>query len=157
MFPLCSRDDTFKVAVQQGNTYLLRVINTGLTNDMFFAIAGHCLTVVSIDARYTKPLTVDYIMIAPGHYIMIAPGQTMDVLLEANFTLGSNSRYYMATRAFITLPVDTIPFNNSTVTAIVEYTDSPRRGHPGHQNSLSSCWPSRTRTQRWRSSRSSGR
>ncbi|BAD61379.1 putative diphenol oxidase [Oryza sativa Japonica Group] len=116
MFPLCSRDDTFKVAVQQGNTYLLRVINAGLTNDMFFAIAGHRLTVVGIDARYTKPITVDY--------IMIAPGQTMDVLLKANRTLGSNSRYYMAARTFITLPVDTIRFNNSTATAIVEYTDS---------------------------------
>uniref|UniRef100_A0A0E0HL65 Laccase n=1 Tax=Oryza nivara TaxID=4536 RepID=A0A0E0HL65_ORYNI len=115
MFP-CSRDDTFKVAVQQGNTYLLRIINAGLTNDMFFAIAGHRLTVVGIDARYTKPLTVDY--------IMIAPGQTMDVLLEAKRTLGSNSRYYMAARTFITLPLDTIPFNNSTATAIVEYTDS---------------------------------
>uniref|UniRef100_A0A0E0K5A0 Laccase n=1 Tax=Oryza punctata TaxID=4537 RepID=A0A0E0K5A0_ORYPU len=115
MFP-CSRDDTFKVQVQQGNTYLLRVINAGLTNDMFFAVAGHRLTVVGIDARYTKPLTVDY--------IMIAPGQTMDVLLEANRTLGSNSRYYMAARTFITLPLDTIPFNNSTATAIVEYTDS---------------------------------
>uniref|UniRef100_A0A0E0BAW4 Laccase n=1 Tax=Oryza glumipatula TaxID=40148 RepID=A0A0E0BAW4_9ORYZ len=117
MFPLCSREDTFKVAVQQGNTYLLKVINAGLTNDMFFAVAGHRLTVVGIDARYTKPLTVDY--------IMIAPGQTMDVLLEANRTLGSNSRYYIAARTFITVPVDTIPFNNSTTTAIVEYTDNP--------------------------------
>ncbi|EEC70671.1 hypothetical protein OsI_01989 [Oryza sativa Indica Group] len=116
MFPLCSTDDTFKVAVQQGNTYLLRVINAGLTNDIFFAVAGHRLTVVGIDARYTKPLTIDY--------IMIVPGQTMDVLLEANRTLGSNSRYYMAARTFITLPVDTIRFNNSTTTAIVEYTDS---------------------------------
>ncbi|BAT11002.1 Os10g0437400 [Oryza sativa Japonica Group] len=116
-------DEAKRTGGDQGNTYLLRVINTGLTNDMFFAVAGHCLTVVSIDARYTKPLTVDY--------IMIAPGQTMDVLLEANRTLGSNSRYYMAARAFITLPVDTIPFNNSTATAIVEYTDSPTARPPG--------------------------
>uniref|UniRef100_A0A0E0RC82 Laccase n=1 Tax=Oryza rufipogon TaxID=4529 RepID=A0A0E0RC82_ORYRU len=113
MFP-CSRDDTFKVAVEHGNTYLLRVINAGLTNDMFFAVSGHRLTVVGIDARYTKPLTVEY--------IMIAPGQTMDLLLEANRSLGSksNSRYYMAARTFITLPVP-IPFNNSTATAVVEY------------------------------------
>ncbi|KAG8072408.1 hypothetical protein GUJ93_ZPchr0006g43150 [Zizania palustris] len=116
MFP-CSKDGTFKVAVQNGNTYLLRIINAGLTNDMFFAIAGHRLTVVAIDAHYTKPVTVDY--------IMIAPGQTMDVLLEANRTLGANSRYYMAARTFITLPADaTIAFNNSTATAILEYTDS---------------------------------
>ncbi|XP_006649051.2 putative laccase-9 [Oryza brachyantha] len=123
MFP-CSRDGTFKVEVQQGKTYLLRVINAGLTNDMFFAVAGHRLTMVGIDARYTKPLAVDY--------IMIAPGQTMDVLLEASRTLGSNSRYYMAARTFITLPVDTIPSNNSTATAIVEYTDSAaaRAGPP---------------------------
>uniref|UniRef100_A0A0D9VL25 Laccase n=1 Tax=Leersia perrieri TaxID=77586 RepID=A0A0D9VL25_9ORYZ len=123
MFP-CSKDDTFEIAVQQGNTYLLRVINAGLTNDMFFAVAGHRLTVVAIDARYTKPLAVDY--------IMIAPGQTMDLLLEANRTLGSNSRYYMAARTFITLPTENIPFNNSTATAIVEYTDSPaaRAGPP---------------------------
>ncbi|KAL5211186.1 hypothetical protein ABZP36_022033 [Zizania latifolia] len=123
MFP-CSKDGTFKVAVQNGSTYLLRIINAGLTNDMFFAIAGHRLTVVAIDAHYTKPVTVDY--------IMIAPGQTMDVLLEANRTLGANSRYYMAARTFITLARDDIPFNNSTATAILEYTDSAaaRAGPP---------------------------
>jgi hypothetical protein len=36
------------------------MINAGLTNDMFFTVAGHRLTVVATDARYTKSFAADY-------------------------------------------------------------------------------------------------
>jgi laccase len=39
-FAPCSKNDTFRMLVEHGKTYLLRVINTGLTNEMFFAVAG---------------------------------------------------------------------------------------------------------------------
>jgi laccase len=74
--------------VEHGKTYLLRVINAGLTYEMFFAaVAGHRLTVVGTDVRYLKPFTVDH--------MVISPGQTMNALLEADRPTdgsGNNSR-----------------------------------------------------------------
>ena len=103
----CSKKGTFRVPVERGRTYMLRVINAGLTNDMFFAVAGHNLTVVGSDGHYLKPFTVDH--------IMISPGQTMNALLEADRATdggsGRNSRYYMAARTFATNPQ--LSVNNS--------------------------------------------
>nr|XP_051196427.1 putative laccase-9 [Lolium perenne] len=115
LFP-CSRKGTFKAPVESGKTYLLRIINAGLANDLFFGVAGHRLTVVGTDARYTKPFTVDH--------IFISPGQTVDALLEADRATNgsSNGRYYMAARTFASNT--NIGFNNSTATAILEYADA---------------------------------
>uniref|UniRef100_A0ACD5ZIR1 Uncharacterized protein n=1 Tax=Avena sativa TaxID=4498 RepID=A0ACD5ZIR1_AVESA len=130
LFP-CSKNGTFTAAVESGNTYLLRIINAGLANDLFFGVAGHRLTVVGTDARYTKPFTVDQ--------IMISPGQTVDALLEADRAANgsSNGRYYMAAR---TLATNTgIDFDNTTATAILEYADAPpsaRAGLPDFPNNL---------------------
>ena len=115
-FALCSKNDTFKMLVEHGKTYLLQVINAGLTNEMFFTIAGHRLTVVGTDGHYLKPFTVDH--------IMISSGQTMNVLLEANrATNGSsdNNRYYMAARPYFTNKGP--PVNDKNTTAILEYMD----------------------------------
>ncbi|CAM0944163.1 unnamed protein product [Alopecurus aequalis] len=116
LFP-CSKNGTFKAQVESGKTYLVRIINAGLANDLFFGIAGHRLTVVGTDARYTKPFTVDQ--------ILISPGQTMDALLVADRVANgsSNGRYYMAAR---TLASNLgIGYDNTTATAILEYTDAP--------------------------------
>ncbi|CAL5040827.1 unnamed protein product [Urochloa decumbens] len=112
MFP-CSAHGTFRARVQRGKTYLLRVVNAGLSNDVFFAVAGHRLTVVATDARYTKPFAADH--------LMVASGQTVDALLHADADAG---RYYMAARTFASNTV-VAAFNNSTATAILEYADAP--------------------------------
>ncbi|KAK7343787.1 hypothetical protein VNO77_12821 [Canavalia gladiata] len=104
----CSKKETYKLRVDYGKTYLLRIVNAAVQDVLFFAIAKHQLTVVGSDAAYVKPLKVDY--------ITIAPGQTMDVLLEANQPL---DRYYMAAKAYSSVPG--LPFDNTTTTAIVEY------------------------------------
>ncbi|WVZ73660.1 hypothetical protein U9M48_021944 [Paspalum notatum var. saurae] len=118
LFP-CSKHGTFRMLVEHGKTYLLRVINAGLANELFFAVAGHRLTVVGTDASYLKPFTVET--------IVISPGQTTDVLLKADRAAAmdgsGNSRYYMAARTFSTNTV--IPFDNTTATAILEYMDAP--------------------------------
>ncbi|TKW23483.1 hypothetical protein SEVIR_4G294600v4 [Setaria viridis] len=114
MFP-CSEAGTFRARVERGGTYLLRVINAGLTNDVFFAVAGHRLTVVATDARYTKPFAADH--------LMVASGQTVDALLHANCAAGG--RYYMAARTFAS-NTNVVEFNNSTATAILEYADAAR-------------------------------
>lgn len=103
--------DTFAMEVEQGKTYLLRIINAALNDELFFAIAGHNMTVVEVDAVYTKPFTTQA--------ILIAPGQTTNVLVKAN---QAPNRYFMATRPFMDAPV---PVDNKTATAILQYKGIP--------------------------------
>uniref|UniRef100_A0A2K2C0Z1 Laccase n=1 Tax=Populus trichocarpa TaxID=3694 RepID=A0A2K2C0Z1_POPTR len=107
MYP-CSKAGTFKMMVEQGKTYLLRIINAVLDENLFFSIAKHKLTIVGKDGCYLKPFTSDY--------LMITPGQTMDVLFEAN---QPPSHYSMASRAYSS--AFGAGFDNTTTTAIVEY------------------------------------
>lgn len=104
----CSKSDTFKLLVDRGKTYLLRIINAAMQDILFFSISKHQLTVVGTDATYTKPLKVDY--------ITISPGQTINVLFEANQIL---DKYYMAARAYSS--AQGVAYDNTTTTAIVQY------------------------------------
>ncbi|KAH7835563.1 hypothetical protein Vadar_027366 [Vaccinium darrowii] len=106
----CSKSDTFKLMVDYGKTYLLRLINAGMSEIMFFAVAKHQLTVVGTDASYIKPLKTNY--------IAISPGQTIDALLQANQPL---DHYYMASRVYDTSTTSLVPFDNTTTTAIIQY------------------------------------
>ncbi|XP_042510288.1 laccase-11-like [Macadamia integrifolia] len=106
LFP-CWEKHTFVTEVELGKTYLLRIINAALDDELFFAIAGHNMTVVEIDAVYVKPFTTQA--------LIIAPGQTTNVLVRANRAPG---RYFMATRAFMDVQ---IPVDNKTATAILQY------------------------------------
>ncbi|KAG9137921.1 hypothetical protein Leryth_023661 [Lithospermum erythrorhizon] len=105
----CSQSDTFRMKVEPGKTYLLRMVNAVMNNILFFSVANHSLTVVGSDGAYTKPLT--------SNVISIAPGQTMDILLEAN---QPPNRYYMAAKAYNGgLRGE---FDTTTTTAILQYT-----------------------------------
>ncbi|KAK9071418.1 hypothetical protein SSX86_009987 [Deinandra increscens subsp. villosa] len=110
LFP-CSEKHTFAMEVESGKKYLLRIVNAALNDELFFGIAGHNMTVVEIDAVYTKPFTT------PA--ILIAPGQTTNVLVYANSAPG---RYFMAVRPFQDVP---IPVDNKTATAIFQYKGIP--------------------------------
>lgn len=101
-------ETTFTMMVDAGKTYLLRVINAVMNEEMFFAIAGHTLTVVAQDAAYIKPINVSY--------IMITPGQTMDILVTANQDPGY---YYMGASPFS----DSLlaPYDNTTTSGIFLY------------------------------------
>ncbi|XP_038984792.1 laccase-14-like [Phoenix dactylifera] len=105
----CSKPGTFRMLVEHGKTYLLRVVNAAMDDGLFFSIADHLLTLVGSDGSYTKALTTDY--------ILISPGETMDLLLKANQS--PRNLYYMAARAFSYQPVNNI--DNTTTTAIVQY------------------------------------
>ncbi|XP_040968027.1 laccase-15 [Gossypium hirsutum] len=104
----CSKQGTFKLTVDRGKTYLLRLINAAMNIILFFAIKKHNLTVVGVDAGYTKPLS--------SEYVTISPGQTIDALLSAN---QKPDRYYMVARAYST--GSNHHFDNTTTTAIVQY------------------------------------
>ncbi|KAM5562505.1 hypothetical protein ABKV19_017632 [Rosa sericea] len=103
----CSKASTYRLLVDYGKTYMLRIINAIMNEEQFFAIANHNLTVVTQDASYIKPITTPY--------IMITPGQTMDVLVTTN---QPRSHYYMASTAYID---GNVPYHNCTTTAILQY------------------------------------
>ncbi|KAL1536230.1 laccase [Salvia divinorum] len=102
----CSTQDIYKLQVEFGKTYLIKLVNAVMDNIMFFKIGSHKFTVVGTDGAYTKPMQTDC--------VAISPGQTIDLLLEAN---QPPSHYYMAARVyasggdFVTIPT----------TAIIEY------------------------------------
>ncbi|RVW78071.1 putative laccase-5 [Vitis vinifera] len=102
----CSKEGTFRMTVDHGRTYLLRIINSIMNDEMFFMVAHHNLIVVGIHGPYIKPIRTSY--------IMIIPGQTMDVLIKAN---QSPSQYYMASRAYAG-----VVYGNTTTTAILQYS-----------------------------------
>lgn len=99
--------------MERGKTYMLRIINAALNDELFFTVAYHTLTVVEIDAVYTKPFTTTA--------IMITPGQTTTVLLAANQRPGSNGMFLMAARPYLT---SVFPFNNSTTIGFLKYKDN---------------------------------
>ncbi|XP_068644557.1 laccase-7-like [Aristolochia californica] len=106
----CARE-TFKLKVTPGKTYLLRIINAALNNQLFFKIAGHDFTVVGADAAYTNPYRTDV--------VVTAPGQTTDVLLTADRTPAS---YYMGAHPYISAPI--APFDNTTTVGIIQYENA---------------------------------
>ncbi|XP_028771424.1 laccase-4-like [Neltuma alba] len=98
----------FNFQVEQGKTYLLRIINAALNEELFFKVAGHQLTVVEVDAVYTKPFKTDT--------IVIAPGQTTNVLLTTNRATG---KYLFAASPFMDAP---IIVDNRTAKATLHYS-----------------------------------
>ncbi|XP_020970094.1 laccase-14 [Arachis ipaensis] len=106
---------SFKMVVEYGKTYLLRVINAVMDEEIFFAIGKHRLRVVAKDGFYVKLIETDH--------IMITPGQTMDILLEAN---QPPALYSMAASAY--LSAFGAGFDNTTTTGLVIYNGSEEDG-----------------------------
>ncbi|KAI8564164.1 hypothetical protein RHMOL_Rhmol03G0160800 [Rhododendron molle] len=80
----------YTLHVETGKTYMLRIINAAVNDELFFKIAGHNLTIVEVDATYTKPFKTDT--------LFIAPGQTTNALLTADQTTG---KYLIAISPFM--------------------------------------------------------
>lgn len=68
--------DTFKLKVKHGKTYLLRIINAALNDELFFSIANHTLEVVEADVVYVKVKPFE------TETLLIALGQTTNALLK---------------------------------------------------------------------------
>ncbi|CAL5386228.1 unnamed protein product [Camellia sinensis] len=101
---------TYRRMIDYGKTYMLRIINSVMNVDMFFAIADHNLTVVGMVGNYLKPTVASY--------VVISPGQTMNVLVTANQPLG---HYYMATRQYDSVDPSYTDYNKTNTTTILEY------------------------------------
>lgn len=98
----------YKLNVEPGKTYMLRVINAALNEELFFKIADHKMTVVEVDATYVKPFKTDT--------IVIAPGQTTNVIVTANKNSG---KYMVAASPFMDAP---IAVDNVTAIATLHYS-----------------------------------
>ncbi|KAK6943083.1 Multicopper oxidase, N-terminal [Dillenia turbinata] len=105
----CSRTNVFTLHVESGKTYLLRIINAALNEELFFKIAGHQLTIVEVDAVYTKPFKTDT--------IVVAPGQTTNALLTAD---QSSGKYMVAASPFMDTMV--VAVDNKTAIATLHYS-----------------------------------
>ena len=101
--------DTFKLKVKPGKTYLLRIINAALNDELFFSIANHSLTIVEVDAVYVKPFATET--------LLITPGQTTNVLLTAHAQY-PNANFFLEARPYVS---GQGTFDNSTVAGILEY------------------------------------
>lgn len=101
--------DTFRLKVKPGKTYLLRLINAALNDELFFSIANHSLTIVEADAVYVKPFKTNV--------LVITPGQTTNVLLKTK-TFLPNASFFMLARPYAT---GMGTFDNSTVAGILQY------------------------------------
>jgi laccase len=101
--------DTYKLKVEPGRTYMLRLINSALNDELFFGIANHSLTVVEADANYVKPFTVKT--------LVISPGQTMNVLLTTAPNPVSPA-YAMAIAPYTNTQGT---FDNTTSAAVLEH------------------------------------
>jgi laccase len=120
IFILMHDADTFRLKVIPGQTYLLRIINAALNDELFFAIANHTVTVVEADALYVKPFQTEA--------ILISPGQTTNVLLKAKSTPPPlNARFLMAARPYVTGGGS---FDNSTTAGILEYAQVSNSSSP---------------------------
>ncbi|KAF0918666.1 hypothetical protein E2562_025596 [Oryza meyeriana var. granulata] len=105
----CSSKNTYKLKVQPGRTYMLRLINSVLNDELFFGIANHTVTVVEADANYVKPFT--------AKTLVISPGQTMNVLLTTAPNPASPA-YAMAIAPYTNTQGT---FDNTTAAAVLEY------------------------------------
>ncbi|TQE08193.1 hypothetical protein C1H46_006160 [Malus baccata] len=105
----CSSKDVFKLRVKPGKTYLLRLINAALNDELFFSIANHTLTVVEADAVYTKPFETDT--------LLITPGQTTNVLLKTKPN-SPNATFLILARPYFT---GAGTLDNTTTAGILEY------------------------------------
>ncbi|KAM7270217.1 hypothetical protein ACFE04_029431 [Oxalis oulophora] len=105
----CPSQGGFTLPVENSKTYLLRIINAALNEELFFKIAGHKLTVVEVDATYVKPFKTET--------ILIAPGQTTNVLLTTD---QSSGKYSVTASPFMDTPQ--IVVDNRTATATLHYS-----------------------------------
>ncbi|KAJ9537266.1 hypothetical protein OSB04_029999 [Centaurea solstitialis] len=123
----CSAKDTFKLKVKPGKTYLLRLINAALNDELFFSIANHSLTIVEADAIYVKPFDTET--------LVLAPGQTTNVLLKT-ISKFPGANFLMSARPYVT---GQGTFDNSTVAGILEYESSiPMKSLPLYKPALPS-------------------
>ncbi|XP_074587061.1 laccase-4-like [Curcuma longa] len=114
----CSTQDIFKLKVEARKTYMLRLINAAVNEELFFSVADHNLTVVDVDGVYVKPFDADI--------ILISPGQTSNLLLRTKRSY-PNAAFLMEARPYSTGLPGT--YDNTTVAGVLEYESRTAASH----------------------------
>ncbi|XP_049369177.1 laccase-14-like [Solanum verrucosum] len=103
----CSNNGTFRIVVDTGKRYLLKIVNAAIHKKLYFGIASHNLTVIARDGSpIIEPFTTNYVELTRQHSI--------DFIFEAN---QHPDYYYMVVVKNISETYDT----NKITTAIIEY------------------------------------
>ncbi|KAI8015883.1 Laccase-7 [Camellia lanceoleosa] len=105
----CSSNRTYKIEVVKGKTYLLRIINAALNNQLFFKIANHNMTVVAVDASYTVPIVSGVVVIT---------GQT------TAFSSVDQPPTSYSIAAHVYASAAGVPFDSTTTTGIIIYENA---------------------------------
>ncbi|XP_057523131.1 laccase-22-like [Amaranthus tricolor] len=116
-----SSKGTYTLHVDHNKTYLLRIVNAAINDEIFFKIASHKFVVVEVDASYTKPFTTET--------VYITPGQTTNVLLKTDQS--PSGKYLIAMSSFMDAPV---AVDNITNYGLLRY----KGGHLGSPLALTS-------------------
>ncbi|GAU40147.1 hypothetical protein TSUD_163170 [Trifolium subterraneum] len=111
--------DIYKLRVRHGKTYLFRMVNAALANNLFFKITNHKFTVVALDAAYTEPYVTDI--------LVIAAGQSADVLFTAD---QPKSSYYMAASPYVV--GEPVPLFDNTTTRGILYYEGYKKSKTNH-------------------------
>ncbi|KAH7853967.1 hypothetical protein Vadar_008626 [Vaccinium darrowii] len=126
-FDLLLPSTGYTLHVETGKTYLLRIINAAVNEELFFKIAGHNVTIVEVDATYTKPFKTDIVFVAPGQTTnalltadqstgkyLIAISPFMDTVVAVDNMTATGTLRYKTTEAFSPTVLTTIPPQNAT-------------------------------------------
>ncbi|WMV26463.1 hypothetical protein MTR67_019848, partial [Solanum verrucosum] len=104
-----SNNGTFRIVVDTGKKYLLRIVNAAIRKKFYFGITRHNLTVIAMDGSpITKPFTTDYVKLSVEYSI--------DCIFEAN-QYPDYYYYYIVVVTNISETYDT----NKITTVIIEY------------------------------------
>ncbi|KAK9714145.1 hypothetical protein RND81_06G074500 [Saponaria officinalis] len=114
-FSNCPSNGGFNLKVESGKTYMLRIINAALNEELFLKVAGHNLTVVEVDATYVKPFQTNTIVIAPGFgkYI-VAASRFMDAPIAVDNSTATATLHYNGTLGAVSTTFTSLPPKNST-------------------------------------------
>ncbi|KQJ87550.1 hypothetical protein BRADI_4g11857v3 [Brachypodium distachyon] len=109
-------EENYVLEVEQGKTYLLRIVNAALFSEFYLKVASHKFTLVAADANYVKPYTTDI--------ISIAPGESVDAVVVADAPPG---KYYMVALGMQPpLPDTQIPVSETR--GVLQYSYNPSQG-----------------------------
>ncbi|XAR71956.1 Laccase [Bertholletia excelsa] len=128
----------YTLQVESGKTYMLRIINAAVNEELFFKVAGHKLTVVEVDAAYTKPFEADTIFMGPGQTttalltadqitgkFLIAISPFMDTIVAVDNLTSTGTLSYKGTNELASTSLTSIPPQNATAVTF-SFIDSLR-------------------------------
>ncbi|KIJ23523.1 multicopper oxidase [Sphaerobolus stellatus SS14] len=106
----------YSFTVTRGQTYRIRLINTGSFASIRFSVDSHPLTLIEADGTLLEPTSVNS--------VTLAVAQRYSVLLHANATAAENATYWIRTTVQSDMFTYDQPGQNVDIRGIIRYTDA---------------------------------